>query len=154
MEQNLKKRWGYFVTKNGRLLHRVICRQVHGPIPHKWVVHHIDGQKLNNHPSNLIAIPDELHCTIHQLLRLPDRERIEKWLQNLGSRPDRKLLRQQRKRKKIKNILAIGEKTLKETKLMGTKQFRKFKTTDERLAEKELIEAYIKANGVTAIPAT
>lgn len=57
---------GYLVTPLGQLWHRIVCKNAHGMFPAKWVVHHIDGRKLNNEPDNLIALPRGLHNFIHR----------------------------------------------------------------------------------------
>jgi hypothetical protein len=45
--------------------HRVIYESTQGPIPGGWHVHHIDGDSLNNSPSNLQALPPGEHSRIH-----------------------------------------------------------------------------------------
>ena len=46
-------------------LHREICRKAHGDFPDDWDVHHIDGNRLNNHPSNLVALSKSDHRKKH-----------------------------------------------------------------------------------------
>lgn len=65
---------GYKITANGFIEHREICRKVHGPFPPEWVVHHIDFNRTNNSPENLIALPNELHQQLHRLMR---RDRVK-----------------------------------------------------------------------------
>ncbi len=81
---------GYLLTEGGRRWHRVICRRYHGDFPYEWHVHHIDGDKVNNAPENLIAIPERLHARLHDEARksggkLPIRQQIieslDRWLQ-------------------------------------------------------------------------
>lgn len=60
---------GYLVDELGRLVHREVCRKVNGEYPRSWVVHHIDHDKLNNKPDNLIAMPRNLHESIHRAMR-------------------------------------------------------------------------------------
>lgn len=50
---NGKEKWEY--------LHRVIWSDNHGAIPSDCVVHHIDGDPLNNSIENLSIIPEYLH---------------------------------------------------------------------------------------------
>lgn len=56
---------GYYLTKGGKLEHREIYKATYGKIPSGWVVHHIDQCKTNNDPDNLVALPRELHNTLH-----------------------------------------------------------------------------------------
>lgn len=66
---------------DGRAEHRLIYTEHYGKIPKYWVVHHIDGKKGNNVPTNLIAIPEKYHNLIHaqyEVTRcLPSREDIQ-----------------------------------------------------------------------------
>ncbi len=64
---------GYKVDSRGRFIHRVVCRQAHGPFPYGWVVHHIDCKVDNNEPSNLIALPRNLHNSIHKVMKRDSR---------------------------------------------------------------------------------
>lgn len=57
---------GYAVYPDGEFVHRRVCREHWGKFPSNWHVHHIDHSKLNNAPSNLIALPKELHKKVHQ----------------------------------------------------------------------------------------
>ena len=61
----LKNKHGYFVDEAGNLIHRKVCREAHGSFNGLWHVHHIDGQKLNNDPSNLIALHPAVHWEVH-----------------------------------------------------------------------------------------
>ena len=38
----------------GKLLHRLIYEEVYGSIPKGYSIHHIDGDKTNNNPGNLM----------------------------------------------------------------------------------------------------
>lgn len=60
---------GYLIDKEGRLIHRRVCRAAWGPFPPTWVVHHIDGVKTNNEPVNLIALPRNLHERLHHAMK-------------------------------------------------------------------------------------
>ena len=58
------------VTHNGKkfMQHRLVAEQAVGrPLPKKAVVHHIDGDRMNNVPSNLVVCPDQ---TYHRLIHL------------------------------------------------------------------------------------
>lgn len=46
-------------------LHRRIYEDHHGPIPEGWHVHHRDGDKLNNDPANLEAVPADQHTSMY-----------------------------------------------------------------------------------------
>jgi hypothetical protein len=59
-----------------RNIYRRICREEHGEFPWHWHVHHIDADRVNNDPSNLIAVPAELHVRVHKLRPLPTRDTI------------------------------------------------------------------------------
>lgn len=62
----MKTRNGYLVDSRGRFVHREISKECDGPIPEGYVVHHCDGDKLNNLPINLVQIPSGLHDEIHE----------------------------------------------------------------------------------------
>jgi len=42
--------------------------EAYGHPPRKWHIHHIDTCKTNDHPSNLIAVPDCIHSNIHNTI--------------------------------------------------------------------------------------
>lgn len=57
-----------FIDENGQeqYVHiRVMEKKLGGPIPEGHVVHHIDEDKDNNRPENLVAIPRGVHGRIH-----------------------------------------------------------------------------------------
>jgi hypothetical protein len=62
-----RNRGGYLTTKaNTILLHRVVWCFANGlPIPRGYVVHHVDGDRDNNAPSNLEAISAREHSATH-----------------------------------------------------------------------------------------
>lgn len=62
---------GYELDSKGRLIHRLVCEQAHGRYPRDWAVTHVDGDRKNNTPQNLIALPKEL------LFRLQDSMKSE-----------------------------------------------------------------------------
>jgi len=52
-----------------RALHRVVFKAAFGHLPRSWVVHHVDHNKWNNEPGNLVAMPRWLHGKWHKLCR-------------------------------------------------------------------------------------
>jgi hypothetical protein len=103
--------WHVETPKGLRAWHRIVCIENHGPIPKGWVVHHVDADKLNNSPDNLIALPEKMHNTIHQIIPLPQRETLVEFVSRYlnGERPDRKALKKAVKKKektKLKKIEA------------------------------------------------
>jgi len=76
---------GYEVSGKGLLIHRNAYYERFGKIPKGWHIHHIDEDKLNNKPENLIALPGELHFALHDHMRSLGRlfNRLEtiKWLE-------------------------------------------------------------------------
>lgn len=50
--------------------HRVIYRIHYGGIPEGWHVHHVDFNKTNNNPENLLAVPAEIHTKLHTIMRI------------------------------------------------------------------------------------
>src|SRR6202012_5703207 len=54
----------------GRYVHRVIWEVVAGtPILDGFVIHHMDNNRTNFHPSNLVCLPECLHR--HETVRCP-----------------------------------------------------------------------------------
>lgn len=116
---------GYLMTREGYPWHRIVCRRAHGPIPSGWDVHHIDGDRLNNEPSNLIAIPKKIHAEIHKVARngvpFPSRNAIGKHLEwsLLGREgpspldPNRKSRQQVKQERKKRKVLEAKEKKLR-----------------------------------------
>ena len=54
------------MTRNSKK-YRSIYREQKGPIPEGWHIHHIDGNKFNNHINNLFACSPEEHGLIHEI---------------------------------------------------------------------------------------
>lgn len=59
---------GYLVEKStGKYIHRIIAEKKFNRKLYRWeVVHHIDGNKLNNDPKNLYVCYWEFHNLIHE----------------------------------------------------------------------------------------
>jgi hypothetical protein len=76
---------GYEITKTGKLVHRQVCWKANGPFPRNWVVHHVDHDKKNNDPSNLVALPRELYDKLYKSMERNhvkfDRESIKRTLE-------------------------------------------------------------------------
>lgn len=50
----------------GRHTHRLVAEQILGrPLAAGEIVHHIDGNKRNNDPSNLMVMTQAEHCRLH-----------------------------------------------------------------------------------------
>lgn len=62
---------GYFRISSRRennykkALHRLIWESIWGKIPEDWVIHHLDGNKMNNCLLNLYGMPRKLHQSLH-----------------------------------------------------------------------------------------
>ena len=55
-----------YMKTYGRHTHRVVAEEKLGrPLKKGEVVHHIDGNKRNNDPSNLMVMTQSEHCRIH-----------------------------------------------------------------------------------------
>ena len=63
---------GYFRIGN-KMLHRLIWEKANGPIPKNHVIHHRDGNKLNNSIENLECLSQAEHSRLH---RLEERETL------------------------------------------------------------------------------
>lgn len=63
-------RTGYWrCSKLRERLHRYIWKKHHGEIPDGFHVHHIDGDRRNNHISNLTLMPHSRHAAYHMEIR-------------------------------------------------------------------------------------
>lgn len=61
------RRNGYKMAADGKgMEHHQVYKKAWGAYPKGWHIHHIDCNKTNNDPSNLIALPPELHALIHE----------------------------------------------------------------------------------------
>jgi len=74
------------VRKDGRerYEHRVVWEAANGPIPRGWIVHHLNGDKLDNRIENLIAVSRSDHYKLHSLGSILGT--IEKHVRGLESR--------------------------------------------------------------------
>jgi hypothetical protein len=55
-------------------LHREIWKKEHGSISNNIVVHHLDHNKIHNHPSNLSIMTRGEHTTKHKLTRTKEED--------------------------------------------------------------------------------
>jgi hypothetical protein len=53
------------ITYTNRKDYRRIYQKHYGPIPDGYDIHHIDGNHLNNNPTNLLAVSYQEHYDIH-----------------------------------------------------------------------------------------
>lgn len=60
---------GYLQHKKYGLLHRHVYELHFGKLKPNYIVHHIDGDKVNNDLTNLIAMPAHCHDLLHQAQR-------------------------------------------------------------------------------------
>ncbi len=138
---------GYLCEEDGEATHRFVYRQTFGQPPRGWHVHHIDYNKYNNSPSNLIALPKRLHNWIHtnfQLENYPDRNylmlKVEAWEKS-----------EARKTKTLKELIEkIRDLDLEQLETLNRVIFQKLKKLrpkkksksqilfDKRVAEKQI----------------
>lgn len=53
-------------SDSGKLVHRWVAERKYGcKIPKHYVVHHVDGNKLNNNPDNLVVMHWSAHAELH-----------------------------------------------------------------------------------------
>ena len=68
---------GYWISYNRagkrRKVHRACWEAYHGSIPEGWVVHHVNGDKLDNRVENLLAMSNSEHMTLHRADQKRDR---------------------------------------------------------------------------------
>lgn len=64
-----KRKDGYYQITSGpnqgKLLHRLIYEEIFGTIPEGFHVHHLDNNKENNDPSNMILLSKSNHHKFH-----------------------------------------------------------------------------------------
>lgn len=58
---------GYYrcTTGDRHYLHRRVYEDQHGPIPPGYDVHHVDHDKANNAPTNLVLLTKDAHARLH-----------------------------------------------------------------------------------------
>lgn len=61
----INKRGYRCFADSGRLVHRWVAKKKYGSIPKGNVIHHKDGNKLNNHPNNLQLMTKKEHAYHH-----------------------------------------------------------------------------------------
>lgn len=128
--QELILKDGYLVFKRSlHLYHRRVYVNAHGKIPKGWFVHHMDGNKLNNDPQNLIAIPKELHAKAMKAHPLPRRLELEEWIfifnNKHQAKDDNKFIERRLKkikRKEIKNKIMREIKKPKSQRIVRTSE--------------------------------
>jgi len=65
------RRDGYrYVGWNGvrQLEHQLIWESAYGPVPRGWLIHHLNGDKLDNRLRNLVPFPSAVHTRLHRLV--------------------------------------------------------------------------------------
>lgn len=64
-----KRKDGYYQISSGnnqgKLLHRLVYEDAFGPIPDGFCVHHINGNKNDNSPGNLMILSKSHHHKLH-----------------------------------------------------------------------------------------
>lgn len=66
-----KGRYMKYVSRNKSVpLTRLIYQKHVGKIPKGFEIHHIDGDKFNDDPSNLVALSHEEHVAIHKKMTI------------------------------------------------------------------------------------
>lgn len=56
---------GHYRNSRSKMLHRQVWEDNFGPIPHKWVIHHVDHNPANNKPDNLQLLTPSEHRVHH-----------------------------------------------------------------------------------------
>ena len=56
--------------------HKLVWESANGPIPHGWVIHHLNGVKTDNRLENLAAMPRNEHHTHPREALVPYEMRI------------------------------------------------------------------------------
>jgi len=56
----------YYRGNDGKRLHHAVWESVNGPVPWGYIIHHKDGNPLNNELENLQAVPARDHLRVHK----------------------------------------------------------------------------------------
>ena len=84
LKLQINKKGYYTVTlcHNGKShsfpLHIIIYKTVYGKIPKGYQIHHIDYDKTNNNPSNLMLIDPSKHLSLHKTGNVPSEKTRQK----------------------------------------------------------------------------
>jgi len=57
-----------FVDGRKRYEHALVWEAAYGPRPKGWVMHHLNGERLDNRLRNLLAMPRGMHPRLHHLV--------------------------------------------------------------------------------------
>jgi hypothetical protein len=116
--------YGYYVISSrkegnrGKLLHRLIWEDMFGPIPEGHVIHHIDGNPINNTLFNLKLMSSSDHSSLHQKGKKQSEETLKKRSEALKGRS-----RSEETKRKISMGLK-GKKQSEETKRKISKSMK------------------------------
>lgn len=70
-------------TEGREVIHRYVWTKYNGPIPQGFVIHHIDGNKLNNKLDNLQMMTAKEHLALHKKERISNGYKSRKNSKNL-----------------------------------------------------------------------
>lgn len=97
---------GYYVItsvkegNNSAMLHRLVFEDYHDcKLDKNDVIHHIDGNPLNNHPTNLICMSRKAHNLLHNKWRQHSEETKRKMSENHARYWEGKTLSEETKKK-------------------------------------------------------
>jgi len=97
------------VKKKDRVLtHRLVAEQIYGDIPEGYIIHHKDGNKLNNSSCNLEILDRKLHVKYHTTKRHKEDEEYVKKLRK-GHKTYRENGGNEKSRKNILNLFKLGK---------------------------------------------
>jgi hypothetical protein len=66
-----------YARSGHKLIHRMTWEFYNGPVPKGFDIHHIDGNKMNNHISNLECLTHSAHLKLHMT---ENSEKVHAWL--------------------------------------------------------------------------
>lgn len=103
--------YGYRENKAGLTEHRLVYEKHYGKIYSNNHIHHIDENKLNNSPENLISLPPKLHSLVHRYHALYgkalERKEIE-LLSDFELVREREMALRKRDKKKKRRLEKLG----------------------------------------------